>query len=145
MLEPSVHIENRTQLIHMLSEAAEVEHGILCCYLFAAFSLKRGTDEGVSTEQLATIKGWKHTLIDISIQEMLHFGLVNNLLASIGGAPHVQRPNLPTSPSMYPKSFQLGLRGFNEQTLAGFVFLERPEGTNVGQARKGDFGGPLSS
>ena len=33
-------IERREALIYMLCQAAEVEHGIMCQYLFAAFSLK---------------------------------------------------------------------------------------------------------
>jgi Ferritin-like len=39
-------IEHREALIYMLCEAAEVEHGLMCQYLFAAFSLKQRTDEG---------------------------------------------------------------------------------------------------
>ena len=34
-------IEHREALIYMLCEAAELEHGIMCQYLFAAFSLKQ--------------------------------------------------------------------------------------------------------
>jgi hypothetical protein len=30
----------------MLCEAAELEHGIMCKYLFAAFSLKQAEEEG---------------------------------------------------------------------------------------------------
>jgi Ferritin-like len=40
-------IEHREALIHMLCEAAELEHGIMCQYLFAMFSLKQGADEGL--------------------------------------------------------------------------------------------------
>ncbi len=43
-IEPPVRIENRTQLIYLLSEAAELEHGIGCCYLFACFSMKNSTE-----------------------------------------------------------------------------------------------------
>jgi hypothetical protein len=125
--EPPVRIENRTQLIYLLSEAAELEHGISCCYLFAGFSMKSGADEGVSEEQLAAIQRWKATVMEVAVQEMLHLALVNNLLTAIGGAPHIRRPNLPTSPAMYPESFELDLRPFNEETLNGFIFLERPE------------------
>ena len=34
-------IEHREALIYMLCQAAELEHGIMCQYLFAAFSLKQ--------------------------------------------------------------------------------------------------------
>jgi hypothetical protein len=39
-------IEHREALIYMLCEAAELEHGIMCQYLFAAFSLKRARTRG---------------------------------------------------------------------------------------------------
>ena len=43
-------IEHREALIYMLCEAAEVEHGIMCQYLFAAFSLKQRADEGLAPD-----------------------------------------------------------------------------------------------
>jgi hypothetical protein len=43
-------IEHREALIYMLCEAAELEHGIMCQYLFAAFSLKQSADEGGMSE-----------------------------------------------------------------------------------------------
>jgi hypothetical protein len=41
-------IEQREALIYMLCEAAELEHGIMCQYLFAASSLKQGQEEGLT-------------------------------------------------------------------------------------------------
>ena len=49
-MEAPVRIENRAQLIYLLTEAAELQHGIMCCYLFAAFSMKRGFEEGISKD-----------------------------------------------------------------------------------------------
>ena len=43
----------------MLREAAELEHGIMCQYLFAAFSLKQSADEGLTAEQLEAVKRWR--------------------------------------------------------------------------------------
>ncbi len=45
-------IEHREALIYMLCQAAELEHGIMCQYLFAAFSLKQRADEGLTPEEL---------------------------------------------------------------------------------------------
>jgi hypothetical protein len=53
--------------------------------------------------------------------------LACNLLTAVGGAPHVHRPNLPTSPNAYPASFRLELIPFCRETLEKFVFIERPE------------------
>ena len=38
----AVSIENRAQLIYLLTEAAELEHNVLCSYLFALFTMKIG-------------------------------------------------------------------------------------------------------
>ena len=70
----------------MLVEAAEIEHAICCQYLFAAFGLKQSTNEGVTDRQLRAIERWRATILEIAAQEMLHFVLVNNLLAAIGAA-----------------------------------------------------------
>src|SRR5450755_2459 len=55
-------IEHREALIYMLCEAAELEHGIMCQYLFAAFSLKQREDEGLSPEQVAAATRWRHVI-----------------------------------------------------------------------------------
>ena len=36
---------HRDQLITMLAEAAEIEHCLMCTYLYAVFSLKQSVDE----------------------------------------------------------------------------------------------------
>ena len=48
--EPFV-IEHREALIYMLCEAAELEHGIMCQYLYAAFSLKQAESEGLTAAE----------------------------------------------------------------------------------------------
>ena len=55
----AVRIENRAQLVYLLTEAAELEHGILCCYLFASMSMKESTKEGVTAHQLAGMDRWR--------------------------------------------------------------------------------------
>ena len=44
-------INSREQLLSTLAEAAEIEHNLMCCYLYAAFSLKRGLEEYSYTEE----------------------------------------------------------------------------------------------
>ncbi|MCH8184737.1 MAG: ferritin-like protein [Chloroflexi bacterium] len=126
-MDAPVRIENRSQLIYLLTEAAELEHGVMCCYLFAAFSIKRDMKEGVTEEQLDVMRRWRGTILQIAIQEMVHMSLACNLLTAVGGAPHLHRPNLPTSPRAYPASFRLELIPFCRETLENFVFIERPE------------------
>ena len=126
-MDAPVRIENRAQLIYLLTEAAELEHGISCCYLFTAFSMKRDLKEGITEAQLDKVRRWRGTVLQIAIQEMVHMALACNLLTAVGGAPHVRRPNLPSSPRAYPPTFRLQLLPFNFETLESFVFIERPE------------------
>lgn len=121
-------IEHRDALIYMLSEAAELEHAIMCQYLFAAFTLKTSTDEGIDDRQLQAITRWKQVILKVAAEEMLHLALVNNLLAAVGAAPRVGRPNLPQRGRYYPPGVELALEPFSEAALRHFLFLERPEG-----------------
>src|ERR1700745_3346627 len=75
-------IEHREALIYMLCEAAELEHGIMCQYLYAAFSLKQEGD-GLAGDQLAAVQGWRSRIAHVATQEMLHLALVHNLLSAI--------------------------------------------------------------
>ncbi len=121
-------IEHREALIYMLCEAAELEHGIMCQYLFAAFSLKQRDDEGLTKRELEAVSRWRAAISHVATEEMLHLALVHNLLSAIGAAPHFGRPNLPAPAHHYPAGVNLTLVPFGEQALQHFIFLERPEG-----------------
>ena len=84
-------IEHREALIYMLCQAAEPEHGIMCQYLFAAFSLKQRMDEGLTPEELEAVTRWRRTIAHVATEEMLHLALVQNVLSAIGAAPHLTR------------------------------------------------------
>src|SRR6266852_7571680 len=121
-------IEHREALIYMLCEAAELEHGIMCQYLYAAFSLKQSEAEGLNAEEAAAVNRWRKRISHVATQEMLHMSLVQNLLSAIGAAPHLSRPNYPQPASHYPAGVHLALLPFGEEALRHFMFLERPEG-----------------
>ena len=124
-------IEHREALIYMLCEAAELEHGIMCQYLFAAFTLKQDEGEGLTPEELAAARRWRKVISHVATQEMLHLALVQNLLSAVGAAPHLSRPNFPHPASHYPAGVHLALLPFGEQALRHFMFLERPEGMDL--------------
>ena len=132
--EPPMVIEHREALAFMLQEAAELEHLIMCQYLFAAFSLKRSTDEGVTAEQLEAIGRWRKTVMRVAKDEMLHLALVQNLLVAIGWGPHFERPPLPAPAHHFPPGVQFELMPFGERALRHFLFLERPEGISIDDA-----------
>jgi CDGSH-type Zn-finger protein len=121
-------IEHREALIYMLCEAAELEHGIMCQYLFAAFSLKQREDEGLTADELDAVTRWRRKIAHVATEEMLHLALVHNVLSAIGAAPHLARPNLPAPAHHYPAGVNLTLVPFGEAALKHFMFLERPEG-----------------
>lgn len=127
-------IEHREALIYMLCQAAELEHGIMCQYLFAADSLKQREDEGLTPEEVATVARWRQTIAHVATEEMLHLALVQNVLAAVGAAPHLTRPNLPAPPHRYPAGVNLALVPFGERALQHFLFLERPEGMEMDDA-----------
>jgi hypothetical protein len=80
-------VTTREELIYLLSRAAELEHGLACIYLFAAYSLKSDVSEGGMTDEQATmVRGWRRFLSSVAVEEMGHLAQVSNLLTAIGGA-----------------------------------------------------------
>jgi hypothetical protein len=123
-----VRTDLRDQLADLLTDAAEVEHSLVCQYLFTAFSLKRHPDEGgVTWAQLEAMRRWEVGLLLIARQEMEHLGLVSNLLTAIGEAPHFTRPNFPISSQYFPVSDPPSLEGFGLRQLRRFIQAERPD------------------
>ena len=84
----------------------------MCQYLFAAFSLKQRTDEGLTPEELEVVTRWRQTMAHVATEEMLHLALVQNVLSAIGAAPHLTRPNLPAPARHYPAGVNLTLVPF---------------------------------
>src|SRR4029453_10803362 len=115
----------------MLCEAGELEHGIMCQYLFAASSLKQDKAEGLSAEELDAVLRWRRVISHVATEEMLHPALVQNLLSAIGAAPPLARPTLPAPAHHYPAGVNLMLVPFGEPALRHFMFLERPEGMDL--------------
>jgi hypothetical protein len=116
----------REQLLHLLTEAAEFEHNLLCCYLYAAFTL-RCDGGGLSDTETAAVRRWHKMIVSVAIEEMTHLALVANLTVAIGARPHFNRPNLPVAPGFHPAGIVVELAPFDEATLEHFIFLERPE------------------
>ncbi len=127
-------IENRSGLIHALTEAAELEHGLMVQYLFAAFSMKRQADEGLTLRQAELVRAWEGVILKVAKDEMAHLGNVCNLLTAVGGAPHFRRPNFPVSNRYYPMAGPCGpsyraftLEPFSLKAVNQFIAFEAPE------------------
>ena len=66
----------REELIAALQVAAELEHLLMVQYLFAAYTLKRGADEGLSPPDLERARRWGSKVTFVARQEMEHLGIV---------------------------------------------------------------------
>ena len=117
----------RQRLADLLTEAAELEHGLLCQYLYAWFSMKRAPEEGVTWQQLELMRQWGASLLLVARQEMEHLGLVCNLLTAIGEAPTLRRPDFPLGPRYYDLGIPCLLEPFGLPALERFIGFEAPE------------------
>jgi CDGSH-type Zn-finger protein/uncharacterized Fe-S cluster protein YjdI len=126
---PDAPAPSREHLIHQLYEAAELEHNLMCTYLYAAFSLKSGEAEGLSKTEAEAVARWRRTIIDVAIDEMGHLTAVWNITAALGGAPRFGRGNFPLDPGALPAGVVVKLAPFSAAVLQHFIHLERPEGS----------------
>ena len=118
-------IKTREDLILLLNEAAELEHLLAVQYLYAAFATKRLPEEGLPPKQQNAVYDWSQLILLISRQEMEHLGLVNNILTSIGGMPHFERPNFPLSGKYF--TCPMFLEKLNDRSIKRFICFERPD------------------
>ena len=130
-MHEQIVIQDREELFYLLSEAAEFEHSVMCSYLYTMWTLKGDVAEGVTATELATIEGWRRSIRQVALEEMLHLALVNNILAAIGASPHLWRPEFPVQPGRFPAGVVLRLSPFTEATVDHFIYIERPEGITM--------------
>src|SRR5215469_2379197 len=128
MAETKLVVEHREHLWNLLMQASQIEHLIMCQYLYASFSLKTGPGEGLTPEQADAVGRWHKVLTGIAIEEMLHLALVANVMTAIGAAPSLTRPNFPRPSEYLPAGVQFALLPFGDDSLTHFLYLERPEG-----------------
>jgi hypothetical protein len=123
----TIELTTREDLLNTLHLAAELEHNLMCQYLFAAYSMKRSTSEGLDEVQLEKTRGWGALMTLVCRQEMEHMGLVLNLISAIGGSPNFQRPNFPQRKEMYGKlGIKSELTRFSKETIKRFQEFEAP-------------------
>jgi hypothetical protein len=140
--QSSIVVERRKELTYLLSQAAELEHALMCQYLYAAFSLRSTAGPGLTEDQLVQVERWRRVVLDVAGEEMLHWAVVQNLLTAVGSAPFVSRPHFPHQAKGYPAAVQLRLLPFGEAALQHFVYLERPEDVEAVDAEGFDPTGP---
>lgn len=132
---------SREALIHQLYEAAELEHNLMCTYLYAAFSLKSGVEEGLGEQEAEAVARWRRQILGVAIEEMGHLTAVWNITAALGGSPRFGRMNFPLDPGALPANVVVRLAPFSEAVLQHFIYLERPTCSDEpdGEGFKPDF------
>jgi hypothetical protein len=130
----TIAIQTREHLLNTLAEAAELEHNLMCLYLYAVFTLKESQDEGLNPEEWEAVERWRRSILDVCVQEMTHLALVSNLTTAVGGTAHFFRSDFPMKPGYFPSDFVMELAPFDLDTLQHFIFLERPEDLPVEDA-----------
>lgn len=131
-------IKTRAQLMDALRLASELEHQLMCQYLFAVYSLKRypyerwaGPDKKkmILTEaELERVRRWAMKITLIARQEMEHLGLALNMLSAIGGTPSFSRPNMPQKLKYYGDAdIKLELTRGDLKTIKRFQKFEKPD------------------
>lgn len=120
-------IDTRQEIIYALNEAAEIEHGFMIQYIFAAMSMKKYINEKITGEQQELIRKWESDILSVAREEMAHLGTVCNLLSAVGGAPHFKRPNFPQKATQY-YPFDFVLSRFSDESIYRFIRFELPKG-----------------
>jgi CDGSH-type Zn-finger protein/uncharacterized Fe-S cluster protein YjdI len=118
---------SRESLIHQLYEAAELEHNLMCTYLYAAFSLRSGVEEGITAVEADATARWRRAILQVAVEEMGHLTAVWNITAALGGSPRFGRMNFPLDPGALPAGVVVRLAPFDEAALQHFIHLERPK------------------
>lgn len=107
-----------TMLLHV---DAEIEHGLMLQYLYAAYSIG-GPQIGEKYRERA--HNWKNIVLGIAKEEMGHFISVQNVLKIIGAPLNFGRESYPWDVPFYP--FPFTLEKFTLRSLAKYVYAEAP-------------------
>jgi hypothetical protein len=122
--QPEIPAVSREALIHALYEAAELEHNLMCTYLYAAFSLKSGRTKDSAPRKrchgaLAPRDPARGRRGDGTLTA------VWNITSALGGR-RASAAELPAGSRRLPASVVVRLAPFSEAVLQHFIFLERP-------------------
>ncbi|PWV56196.1 ferritin-like protein [Chitinophaga sp. S165] len=101
---------------------AEIEHGLMLQYLYAAYSL--GGPQ-IPPDYQDQIRGAQEVILGIAKEEMGHFISVQNVLKLIGAPLHFERQDYPWDTPFYPFPFKL--EPLTLQSLAKYVYAEAPQ------------------
>jgi Ferritin-like len=73
--QTSIRITSREDVLYLLAEATAIEHNLMCCYLYAAFSLKRSAEGGLLPNEVVLVNRWHSMIVSVAIEEMSHLSV----------------------------------------------------------------------
>ena len=131
-MDTEVSKTSREKLLHMLYEAAELEHNLMCTYLYAAFSLRARDGDGLQPHEREAVTRLRDEVLGVAVDEMSHLGLVCNMLTTIGGTPRIADEALvPKYPGPLPggvrPELSVRLLGLTKDALDMYSQIERPD------------------
>ena len=109
-------------LVMLLHIAAEIEHGLMAQYLYAAYSL--GGPDVSDRHRQALVKRWQDAILLVAKEEMGHLLTVQNILTLLGAPVNLERSDYPWDTPYYPCPFSL--EKLTKSSLASYVFVEMP-------------------
>lgn len=127
---PPLELNGRDYAIFLLRLAAEIEHGLMVQYLFAAYSLG---GPNVPPRRQADLRRWQETILGIAKEEMGHLVTVQNLLTALGGPLQFNREDYPNDNVLYESGFRL--QPLTQPSLATYICAESPKDWDTDQAR----------
>jgi hypothetical protein len=108
-------------LVMLLNIGAEIEHGLMVMYLYAAYSLG---GEQIPREHRNMVNRWQTSILAIAKEEMGHLLTVQNALTLLGARINLSRQNFPWDTKYYPFDFKL--EPLSLHSLSCYIFAEMP-------------------
>ena len=124
--------ETREEVLDELAEhlqtAIQLEHSTIPFYFYMYWSLALHPDFDSAPERIRHTAGDIHAVI---LEEMLHFGLVSNILRAVGGTPGIKGEYTPVYPGPLPghskkHQFDVHLQKCDLRSVITAMRIERP-------------------
>ena len=113
-------------LVMLLHIGAEIEHGLMVMYLYAAYSLG---GEQIPEKERDKVQRWRDSILAVAKEEMGHLLTVQNVLTLLGAPINLGRDDFPWDVDYYP--FDFTLEPLTIESLSCYVFAEMPPDINT--------------
>jgi hypothetical protein len=115
------HVSWRDHLVMLLHLGAEIEHGLMLQYLYAAWSIDV---DGAPPEWRPVFRRWQDSILAVAKEEMGHLVTVQNVLLLLGAPPNLGREDFPWDVAYYP--FPFCLEPLSPTSVALYLHAEMP-------------------